>query len=68
VIPKVQGEQTSLKVREIGLHPVLFTDIFNCFLQVDANVFIVDWGIGAGDGEYNKVCANIRVVGAEIAR
>jgi hypothetical protein len=37
-------------------------------LQVDANVFVVDWGVAARDWEYNRVCANIRVVGAEIAR
>lgn len=44
-------------------------DMKNAYLNnVDANVFIVDWGKGASDGEYNQVCANIRVVAAEIIR
>lgn len=45
-------------------------NIVKCYylLQVDANVFVVDWGHGARDWEYNRVCANIRVVGAEITR
>ncbi|PNF40155.1 hypothetical protein B7P43_G09763 [Cryptotermes secundus] len=44
-------------------------DMKNAYLNnVDANVFIVDWGNGASDGEYNQVCANIRVVAAEIIR
>ncbi|XP_069679655.1 inactive pancreatic lipase-related protein 1-like isoform X2 [Periplaneta americana] len=44
-------------------------DMKNAYLNnVDANVFIVDWGVGASDGEYNRVCANIRIVAAEVTR
>ncbi|PSN34145.1 hypothetical protein C0J52_10042 [Blattella germanica] len=44
-------------------------DMKNAFLNnLDANVFVVDWGRGAGNPDYTQVCANIRVVGAEVTR
>lgn len=38
------------------------------FLQRNANVFIVDWGIGASNWNYLQVAANTRVVGSEVKR
>jgi hypothetical protein len=36
--------------------------------QVDANVFLVDWGKGAHHNNYFQVASDIRVVAAELTR
>lgn len=59
-------------------HPMLFSFWLSCYmnlyqlcglsLQVDANVCITDWGVGASDGNYMQVASNTRVVGAVLSR
>lgn len=41
----------------------------DAYLQnVDANIFILDWGKGASSVNYLQVASNIRVVGAQLSR
>lgn len=38
------------------------------FHQINANIFLVDWGKGASMMNYLQVASNTRIVGAEVAR
>ena len=40
----------------------------NKHFQEDANIFLVDWGVGAANLYYPSSAANTRVVGAAVAK
>lgn len=41
---------------------------YKSFRQIDANVFLVDWGGGAKNANYLQVAANTRLVGVVMGR
>lgn len=48
--------------------PIMANKLLYIVFQVDANVFLVDWGRGASNANYLQVASNTRVVGILIAK